>query len=186
MATNNAYDAAAAQAAYAEGGDKALADYYINSDPRTTTRNQVNPAKAIQAGKKNLDGSDYSFTDAANEEIKNYNGAVNNYEATKGNYHPAYKGPGALNNTFQFVLDNPYSGGSDEDSNKQQSGGGSNSQEPSEQTKTQQVKRKVVPYNPEKINFDTNWSKAKDKAQSFINNSSYSFDDNDYNFNPNK
>ena len=83
-----------AKAAYASGGDQALADYYLNADPKIATRAETNPAKQVKEGKT-------TFANAAQKEIERYN-------ASQASVANANQLAGPLQNTFQFVIDNPY------------------------------------------------------------------------------
>ena len=157
-----------AKAVYDKGGDQALADYYLNADPKYAVRGQTNPAKLVKAGKT-------TFQDVAKQEQEEMKAAaIANAKSGNTGNELLYK-----NGEFNFAL-----GGSGNSSSQPQSGGQTNTQSGA-QTNTQQVQKKVIPYNPGEINFNPNWSNAKDKAQSFINKNAYDFDSDNYSFNPN-
>jgi hypothetical protein len=128
--------------AYASGGDQALADFYLNADPKVANRNETNAAKNVKAGKT-------TFKKEAQNEIDNYN-AYQNSVAT-----PAQKA-GPLQNTFQFAIDNPYEGGNNTPSKPTPAA------TPSGITEAQ-VSTKPV----EETTGKFPWQKAKEKAQSF-------------------
>ena len=151
----------AAQSAYANGGDQGLADYYINLNEQTAgkglTRAELNPARAVAAGKKNVDGSDFTFADAANDEIQNYNVAQAKWDSTKGDYHPSAQGPGELKNTFQFVIDHNNSQGNQ----KSDSTSASNN--------AGEAGKETTNSNTSKSSGDSkySWQQSKEKAQAW-------------------
>ncbi len=129
-----------AKAVYDKGGDQALADYYLNADRKYATREQVNPAKLVKAGKT-------TFADVAKQEQQEMKAAAGSMAkaglTSKNLMYP--------NGQFNFAL-----GGSGSSSSQPKSGGVVTTQPANTQ-----------PDDGSSSQPKFSWQKGKERAQNF-------------------